>query len=79
MNISQLKFDINDVVKLVGFISAVIALRYDLVSEIRSNKVMDQADKQIIDYRLKKVEDCCGQTAFIKPDETSIKSYRSVR
>jgi len=60
MNIKDLKFDINDLVKTVGLVGIVVGLRNDIVNEVRSNKVWDSADKRIIDFRLNELEQCCG-------------------
>lgn len=81
MNIKDLKFDINDLVKTAGFVAIVIGLRNDIVTEVRSNKVFDAADKQIIGFRLDELEKCCGKqlsaaTTFrneaLKPEEVQV-------
>lgn len=79
MKLSDIKFDINEVIKMIGLASAFIALRYDIVNEIRSNKVMDSADKQIIEYRLRDLEKRCKELAFLKPEETTVPTYRAVK
>lgn len=75
MSLSNLKFDINDVVKICGFLIGLMIFRNDLVSEIRQNKVFDQADKQVIDYRLKELEKCCGLLA-LKPRDIAVPTYK---
>lgn len=75
MNFSNLKFDINDLIKVGGFIVTIMVFRNDLISEIRSNKVFDAADKQIINYRLTELEKCCNLIA-LKPKEVSVPTYR---
>jgi len=75
MTLSQIKFDINDVIKLVVLVVTVIGVRNDLVNEIRGNKTFDSADKQIINYRLQELETCCNIYA-IKPKELTVPTYR---
>ena len=72
MNLNQLRFDINDLVKICGFIIGMMVFRNDVVSEIRSNKVFDTADKQVINYRLNELEKCCA----IKPRELAVETYK---
>ena len=75
MNLSQLKFDINDVVKICSLVVGALIFRNDIVAEIRSNKVFDSADKQVINYRLDNLEERCGVFA-IKPEDVSVKTFR---
>ena len=72
MDFSKLRFDINDLIKICGFIVGLVIFRNDVVSEIRSNKVFDTADKQVINYRLSDLEKCCA----IKPRELAVETYR---
>lgn len=75
MNLSNIKFDINDTLKIVGFLSALMVTRNDIVSEIRENKVFDAADKQIINYRIQELEKHC-QIAAIEPKKISVPTYK---
>jgi hypothetical protein len=74
MNFSNIKFDINTVFKICGFVIGLMVMRNDIVQEIRSNKVFDQADKQIINYRLSELEAKC--MSAVKPKEVSVPTYR---
>jgi hypothetical protein len=73
--LSNLKFDINDLVKIGGFVVTIMVFRNDLVNEIRQNKVFDQADKQIINYRIEELERCCN-VAALKPRDISVPTYK---
>jgi hypothetical protein len=52
-----------------------MVFRNDLVNEIRQNKVFDQADKQIINYRIEELERCCN-VAALKPRDISVPTYK---
>ena len=56
MNLANLKFSFEDFVKLAGFMGTFLVGYYNLVSEIRENKVVNNADKVIINFRLDKIE-----------------------
>lgn len=56
MQLSNLKFTFEDFVKLAGFMVTFLVGYYNLVSEIRENKIVNQADKVIINFRLDKIE-----------------------
>lgn len=56
MNLSNLKFTFEDFIKLAGFMVTFMVGYYNLVNEIRENKIVNNADKVIINYRLDKLE-----------------------
>jgi hypothetical protein len=56
MQLSNLKFTFEDFVKLAGFMVTFLVGYYNLVSEIRENKIVNNADKVIINFRLDKIE-----------------------
>ena len=56
MDFDKIKFTGKDVIHLVGFAGMQMTLYFNLVSEIRQNKVFDEADKKVIDYRLRSLE-----------------------
>lgn len=56
MNLSNLKFTFEDFIKLAGFMVTFMVGYYNLVNEIRENKVVNNADKVIINFRLDKIE-----------------------
>jgi hypothetical protein len=56
MQLSNLKFTFEDFIKLAGFIITFMVGYYNLVNEIRENKVLNQADKLIVNFRLDKIE-----------------------
>jgi hypothetical protein len=56
MNLANLKFSFEDFVKLAGFMGTFLVGYYNIVSEIRENKVVNNADKVIINFRLDKIE-----------------------
>lgn len=56
MQLSNLKFTFEDFVKLAGFLVTFLIGYYNLVNEIRENKIVNNADKVIINYRLDKLE-----------------------
>jgi hypothetical protein len=56
MQLSNLKFTFEDFIKLAGFMVTFLVGYYNLVSEIRENKIVNQADKLIINFRLDKIE-----------------------
>ncbi len=56
MELSKLKFTFEDFVKLAGFMTTFLVGYYNLVSEIRENKIVNNADKAIINFRLDKLE-----------------------
>lgn len=56
MDFDKIKFTGKDVIQLVGFAGMLMTMYFNLVSEIRQNKVFDEADKKVIDYRLKDLE-----------------------
>jgi len=56
MNLSNLKFTFEDFIKLAGFMVTFMVGYYNLVNEIRENKIVNNADKVIINYRIDKIE-----------------------
>ena len=56
MQLSNLKFTFEDFVKLAGFMVTFMVGYYNLVNEIRENKIVNNADKVIINFRLDKLE-----------------------
>lgn len=56
MQLSNLKFSFEDFIKLAGFMGTFLVGYYNLVSEIRENKIVNNADKVIINFRLDKIE-----------------------
>lgn len=56
MTLSNLKFSFEDFIKLAGFMGTFLIGYYNLVSEIRENKIVNNADKVIINFRLDKIE-----------------------
>lgn len=60
MELSKLKFTFEDFIKLTGFMTTFIIGYYNLVSEIRENKIVNNADKAIINFRLDKIEAAIG-------------------
>jgi hypothetical protein len=56
MELKSLKFTFEDFVKLSGFMVTFLVGYYNLVSEIRENKIVNNADKVIINFRLDKIE-----------------------
>ena len=56
MILSSLKFTFEDFIKLTGFLITFMVGYFNLVSEIRENKIVNNADKVIINFRLDKVE-----------------------
>lgn len=64
MELSKLKFTFEDFVKLAGFMTTFLIGYYNLVSEIRENKIVNNADKAIINFRLDKLESSLGVNAI---------------
>lgn len=60
MELSKLKFTFEDFIKLTGFMTTFLIGYYNLVSEIRENKIVNNADKVIINFRLDKIEAAIG-------------------
>ena len=56
MDFDKIKFTGKDVIQLVGFAGMLMTMYFNLVSEIRQNKVFDEADKKVIDYRISTLE-----------------------
>ena len=56
MQLSNLKFTFEDFIKLAGFMITFMVGYYNLVNEIRENKIVNNADKVIINYRIEKIE-----------------------
>ena len=56
MQLSNLKFTFEDFIKLTGFMVTFMVGYYNLVNEIRENKIVNNADKLIINFRLDKIE-----------------------
>ena len=56
MQLSNLKFTFEDFIKLAGFLVTFMVGYYNLVNEIRENKIVNNADKVIINFRLDKIE-----------------------
>ena len=56
MQLSNLKFTFEDFIKLAGFMITFMFGYYNLVNEIRENKIVNNADKVIINYRIEKIE-----------------------
>ena len=56
MQLSNLKFTFEDFIKLAGFMVTFMVGYYNLVNEIRENKIVNNADKVIINFRLDKIE-----------------------
>lgn len=64
MELSKLKFTFEDFVKMAGFMTTFLIGYYNLVSEIRENKIVNNADKAIINFRLDKLESSLGVNAM---------------
>jgi hypothetical protein len=62
MELKSLKFTFEDFVKLAGFMVTFLVGYYNLVSEIRENKIVNNADKVIINFRLDKIESALNIT-----------------
>lgn len=60
MELSKLKFTFEDFIKLVGFFTTFMFGYFNLVQEIRDNKMANNADKVIINYRLSTLEEKLG-------------------
>ena len=56
MQLSNLKYTFEDFIKLTGFMVTFMVGYYNLVNEIRENKIVNNADKLIINFRLDKIE-----------------------
>jgi hypothetical protein len=56
MELKNLKFTFEDFIKLAGFMITFMVGYYNLVNEIRENKIVNNADKVIINYRIEKIE-----------------------
>ncbi len=54
--ISNLKFDTKDVIKLFVLVSGGMTMYFNLVNEIKENKIVNNADKVIINFRLDNLE-----------------------
>jgi hypothetical protein len=70
MQLSNLKFTFEDFIKAAGFVGVFMAGYYNLVSEIRENKIVNNADKVIINFRLDKLESRLklpNQSAILPP------------
>jgi hypothetical protein len=56
MELKNLKFTFEDFIKAAGFLVVFMSGYYNLVSEIKENKIVNNADKVIINFRLATVE-----------------------
>ena len=53
---SDLKLTMKDFIQAVGFVSTMLVVYFNLVDEIRTNKVMNDADKKVFEYRISDLE-----------------------
>jgi hypothetical protein len=73
MQLSNLKFTFEDFIKLAGFMVTFMVGYYNLVNEIRENKIVNNADKVIINFRLDKIENAMHlRTEAILPSPPSV-------
>lgn len=56
MNLSSLKFTTEDFVKGIGFIASIMALYFNLKSDLSELRIVNNADKVIINFRLDELE-----------------------
>ena len=56
MNLSSLKFTTEDFVKAIGFIGSLMALYFNLKNDLSELRIVNNADKVIINFRLDELE-----------------------
>lgn len=56
-SISAIKFEGKDVIKLITLVFGFMTLYFNLKTEIHESKIVNNADKAIINFRLNTIED----------------------
>ena len=56
MSLTDLKITINDVIKLIGFIGSLMAMYFQLRSDMKELMIRREAESIVIDYRIKSLE-----------------------
>ena len=89
MDFKEIKFTGTDLIKSLGGLTTVLVAYFNLVGEIRQNRVNYEADKRILEYRIESLEKAKGSSepvqnhdkefrladrlAIMPKDETSLK------